>query len=46
MLLINQSMFDAKMIQILENISAKKIRNLQLKHKLQEDGDGGTGMTK
>jgi len=38
MLLISQSMFDSKMIQILESISAKKIKTLQLKQKLRENG--------
>jgi len=46
MLLINQSMFDTKMIQILDNISAKKIRTLQLKQRLQEDGDEGSSISK
>jgi len=45
-LLINQSMFDTKMIQILDNISAKKIRTLQLKQRLQEDGDEGSSISK
>jgi len=31
-------MFDAKMIQILESISEKKIKTLQLKQKLRENG--------
>jgi len=35
-LLLNQSAFDQKMIEVLENISQKKIKNLQLKARVQE----------
>lgn len=34
-------MFDTKMIEILGNISKKKIKNLQLKQKLEEKGGDG-----